>query len=101
MKPAPAMSPRKTRSASRTSGYGGWQPSSDVVALPTQVRRSVITADAPPKVTPFLDQPFMKDVTGSSLVFFSRRQPDYPPPQAGEGLHALDGRRRGRPPADQ
>src|SRR5438067_8575618 len=64
MKPAPPMSPRKTGNASRTSGEGGWQPSPDVVALPTQVRRSVITADALPKVRAFHDQTFMTDLPG-------------------------------------
>src|SRR2546423_13770548 len=62
MKPAPPVSPRKTGKASRTSGEGGVQPSPGVVALPTQVRRSVTTADALPRVTPFLDQPFLKDL---------------------------------------
>jgi hypothetical protein len=67
------MNPRKTGKASRTSGEGGWQPSLDVVALPTQVRRSVITADALPKVTAFLDQPFMKDLPGSGSILNVRR----------------------------
>src|SRR2546430_8104425 len=88
MKPAPPVSPRKTGNASRTSGEGGWQPSPDVVALPTQVRRSVITADAPPKVTAFLDQPFMTDLPGE-LAYRGRL------------TVLLDGRRRCWPPAHQ
>jgi hypothetical protein len=74
MKPAPAMSPRKAGNASRRSGEGGWQLSSgNHVALPTQVRRSVITADALPKVTGFLDQPFTT--------------PTLPSPTSGGGIH--------------
>src|SRR5438067_3004480 len=87
MKPAPPMSPRKTGNASRTSGEGGWQPSPDVVALPTQVRRSVITADALPKVRAFHDQTFMRISPDSSV--------------ARNGSPTLDGRCRGWPPAHQ
>src|SRR2546423_1343303 len=87
MKPAPPVSPRKTGKASRTSGEGGVQPSPGVVALPTQVGRSVPPADALPGVTPFLDQPFIKDLPPAGAV------PD--------GSPTLDSRRRGRPPAHQ
>src|SRR5438876_11197044 len=65
-KPAPPMSPRKTRNASRPSGELRWQASPLAVALPIQFKSSVTTADATPNFTAFPDQPFMMYLPGSS-----------------------------------
>src|SRR5438876_7003086 len=65
-KPAPPMSPRKTRNASRPSGELRRQGSPVAVALPIQFKSSVTTADATPNFTAFPDQPFMTYLPGSS-----------------------------------
>src|SRR5207302_2469352 len=68
MKPAPPMSPRKTRNASRPSGELRWQASPLAVALPIQFKSSVTTADPTPNFTAFPDQPFMKIPPGLEPV---------------------------------
>src|SRR5207245_8325644 len=66
MKPAPPMSPRKTRNASRPSGELRWQASPLAVALPIQFKSSVTTADPTPNFTAFPDQPFITYLPGLS-----------------------------------
>src|SRR5256886_6807474 len=65
-KPAPPISPKKTRNASRPSGEPRRQGSPVAVALPIQFKSSVTTADPTPNFTAFPDQPFMQYLPGSS-----------------------------------
>src|ERR1700716_1224577 len=58
MKPAPPMSPRKTRNARKPRGEPRRQ-GAPLVAPPIQFKSSVTTADATPNLTAFPDQPFM------------------------------------------
>src|SRR5205823_8890832 len=64
--PAPPISPKKTRNASRPSGEPRRQGSPVAVALPFQFKSSVTTADPTPNFTAFPDQPFMQYLPGSS-----------------------------------